>query len=370
MAEAARHRMRVEQVRMVYRQSIPAMLLSMLVAGLVGWILWPVVVHTTLVVWLLAVLLMAISRVTLVFFYWRRPRTDGEAVAWERPFVLSLLLSAAVWGIGGMLLMPADSQLHQSVLYFFLMGMTGGSAAMYSAHLWGSSATITLILLPATLWLFARGQLIPVAMATGGIFYLLSTLRATRLFALSLRRSFQLAHELGHAHAAAETRARTDPLTGLCNRRAFFEQADAMAADASLLMLDIDHFKGINDQYGHAAGDAALRQFADQLRSATPVTGLCARMGGEEFVVLLPGQDRDSAVRWADALRVAVMDAPVQFDGACFDMTVSIGVANRGGLLAQRLKSADAALYRAKHAGRNQVQVDDEATAASSPGNG
>ncbi len=356
---------RAEQVEVIYRQAIPAMLISIAVASLLSAILWDVTPRTKLIAWLAAIIVVALVRAGIVFFYWRTSPRGLGVLAWERPFILSLMVSAAVWGIGGWLLLPADSTLHQAVVYFFLMGMTGGSAALYSAHFFGVAFTILIILVPATVALFAERALIPVGLAAGGCIYVLSTLRSAKLFAFFRRRSAQLAHELSHAHAKAEELARTDELTGLHNRRSFLElgrlvldQAGRFEHSVSLVMLDVDYFKRINDTHGHAAGDAALQHVARFLQENLRSADICGRLGGEEFAVLLPATSADDALAVAEKLRELLAASPVAFQGMEFQVTASFGVAATPGQVEELLQRADAALYRAKHEGRNRVMLD------------
>lgn len=155
----------------------------------------------------------------------------------------------------------------------------------------------------------------------------------------------------------AERRAESDPLTGLLNRRGF-ERALAARREAgergALLMLDLDHFKRVNDDHGHDAGDRVLREVAALLRSQMRRRDLSARFGGEEFVIYLAGIARDPSHRVAERLRMAVEDR-ISVEGRA--QTVSIGVAHwpPGAPFAEILRNADAAVYAAKSDGRNRV---------------
>jgi diguanylate cyclase (GGDEF)-like protein len=165
--------------------------------------------------------------------------------------------------------------------------------------------------------------------------------------------------------------ATTDFLTGLPNRREFMarledEQArlqrdvGVRGGRAAVLMLDIDHFKRVNDEYGHAAGDAVLRHLAAQMRDCQRKIDMLGRVGGEEFAVLLPGADVPAAMAFAERLRQRIGSTPLTIDGHVLAVTVSIGIAamharDPGGDAA--LIRADKALYRAKRGGRNRVEL-------------
>jgi diguanylate cyclase (GGDEF)-like protein len=158
--------------------------------------------------------------------------------------------------------------------------------------------------------------------------------------------------------------AEHDHLTGAWSRRAFFARAERAHAHArhvgdalSLLIFDVDHFKTINDTHGHAVGDQVLADLVARI-DAVLRGERCARLGGEEFAVLLPGTDADAAVDLADELRCALERAGVPGSaGVMVRYTVSVGVASleAGETLAGLLQRADAALYVAKRAGRNRV---------------
>jgi diguanylate cyclase (GGDEF)-like protein len=165
-----------------------------------------------------------------------------------------------------------------------------------------------------------------------------------------------------------EELARTDPLTGLPNRRAFdrelplrFQHSRRYGRPLSVVMIDIDHFKAINDQYGHPAGDAVLKKLARILHACTRDSDFVARIGGEEFVVLLPETPLLESLQFAEKIRAAV--AAADFSSIGPDrVTVSIGVGNvphsHLDSAEALLAAADVALYRAKENGRNRVEFE------------
>jgi diguanylate cyclase (GGDEF)-like protein len=162
--------------------------------------------------------------------------------------------------------------------------------------------------------------------------------------------------------------ASTDLLTGLANRRAIMQQAmveirraNRYQKDLAVLMLDIDHFKQINDQHGHAAGDKVLAEFADLCRQSIRDTDLAGRYGGEEFFILLPEIDLKTAILSAERIRMTVAGHAFTLrDNTVLNITCSLGIAmylpDRDDL-DKLLLRADQALYQAKHQGRNRCCV-------------
>lgn len=167
-----------------------------------------------------------------------------------------------------------------------------------------------------------------------------------------------LALEAERAHAAMERMARTDALTGALNRQGLAARAGGVA-EAGIIVADLDHFKAINDRFGHAAGDAVLRDFAGRAAALLPEDGHLARLGGEEFGIVLPGHDDNATAYLAERLRRAVGTVPVLWRESAVPITVSIGVAmlGAGETLNESLERADGALYDAKTGGRNRVRI-------------
>lgn len=162
------------------------------------------------------------------------------------------------------------------------------------------------------------------------------------------------------------TAARTDFLTGLHNRQGFFELGPACllpengSNSHSLLAFDLDHFKAINDTYGHEAGDRVLKLFAEIACGGAPDSGMCARLGGEEFAILLPGAGATEARKVGEEIARRFAEAAVRSDGPAIAATVSVGLAEAvagKSALAELLAAADRALYKAKLLGRNRIEV-------------
>ena len=182
----------------------------------------------------------------------------------------------------------------------------------------------------------------------------------------SAARIVRLQQQLIAAREQLREKAMHDPLTGLLTRGAFFEICDGEIARAqrksqslALIMADLDHFKGINDQYGHLAGDDVLREAASRLRATFRRGDAVGRYGGEEFVALAPSCLMTDAVALAERFRERISAEPFDTSAGLITVTTSVGVAVIPGVdnSWSLFKSADEALYRAKAAGRNTVAL-------------
>lgn len=170
--------------------------------------------------------------------------------------------------------------------------------------------------------------------------------------------------ELEEAKSRAEVEARTDPLTGLPNRRYFLEtlmrdvaRSERIGMPLSILSLDIDFFKAINDRYGHAAGDEALQSIARTLARQVRSGDIAARIGGEEFALSFINIDIEETRMLAERLRAEIESATIEYGEEFFGITCSIGIATReeGDDVEGLLRKSDLALYEAKQGGRNRV---------------
>jgi len=206
--------------------------------------------------------------------------------------------------------------------------------------------------------------------------YLSKRASGTQLIArlATARRIIALEQSLKHVIEERRRMAMTDALTGSYNRRYFMnhlrrelKRSRRSGGDLSLAVMDIDHFKHINDRFGHAAGDAVLVEFARRLEQALPrETDWCARLGGEEFAVVLPETGLAGAQGVAEAMRRAVAATPVRTAAGAIDVTVSVGVSSVAVLKGHEpsvellLRRADDCLYFSKRHGRDRVTIDGE----------
>jgi diguanylate cyclase len=356
---------RAEKLQLLYHQSYPAIFVSLLSCALLSVILWQVQKMEILIIWIFILACTALVRSMLFMLYSRMKPKGEDILAWEMPYLVTLLLSSITWGIGAVFIMPIDSQLYQVVIYCFLIGMSGGAISVYSANRIMTLATIACLLLPMTGWFLLQGGQLSVGLAIGAIIFFLSAIRAGKVLSHTLDKSFMLSHELIEAKEAAEELALKDELSGLNNRRAFYEKGKIFSEYCqrngellSVIIMDLDHFKKINDKFGHAAGDATIRQVGRVLQQVIRKSDLCARIGGEEFGIIMMTSVADGAAQFAEKLRQMISGMPITFNDEQFAVSASFGVAVGSFDLDTLMRRADAAMYQAKETGRNRVICD------------
>ena len=358
-------RIQAEMLQLIYRQSYPDIFVSLFSCALLSAILWSVQQKEVLISWAFILTCTALIRLTLFTLFNRMKPQGVDILAWGMPYVVTLLLLSISWGVGAVYIIPLDSQLHQLVIYYFLMGISGAAIFVYSANRTIGLMTILCLLLPITCWFLIQGSLLPVGLAIGTIVFYISIIRSGKILSLKLNQSILMNHDLKEAREAAEALSLKDELSGLNNRRAFYEKGKMLVDYCqrnnevmSVIIMDIDHFKKINDKYGHAAGDATITQIGHILKKGMRKSDLCARIGGEEFGILLTTSLTDGAAQIAETLRQAVARTPIHYNNKDFTIQASFGVSVGNVDLDTLLKRADASLYKAKAAGRNLVVCD------------
>lgn len=363
-----------DKLKLLYHQSFPAVFYSTAAALLFSAIIWTQIDSPILTMWIAAILLSSSFRLIL-FLAYRKKAPEGQLIlSWEKPYFITLVFSSLVWGLGSLLITFNEPLFYQAVAYFFLIGMAGAALTVYSAIRYFAISTIAIILTPITIWFFLQGETSTTMMALACIMFLASAHRATRVLSNTLHKTFTLTHELTLAKEAAEHLAKTDCLTELNNRRSFTELSNQQLLyckrhthPVTLLLLDIDHFKLINDTYGHAVGDFALQHLAKILKTNTRNSDICCRLGGEEFAILLSNSNQASSISIAQKLLDNVKQQSIEVTGHKIDMTISIGLASNGYNLEQLLGQADKAMYQAKKAGRNQIITFDSSPTSNLP---
>jgi diguanylate cyclase (GGDEF)-like protein len=278
-------------------------------------------------------------------------------------------LDGFAWGLLTWFLIGYDPVL-DAVLMALLCGVTSINAQVYGTYVFAYYLQIGILLGVSVLGLLHGGTRSALDYAAGLSVFIALTAYYTRAISKRLLEGIRLQHanallaaQLRTALQKVELDAATDALTGHWNRRALddllkqqVELRTACDRPFSILMLDIDYFKNINDEFGHMVGDDVLRAFAQRLREFLRAGDFCARFGGEEFVVVLPDTPLNTALEVAERVRKGVAQFPL-LNTPRVQVTVSIGVATmaRGQSISELFAEADAAVYLAKNAGRNQV---------------
>ena len=185
-----------ERLRLLYKQSAPASLLSLVNSLFVVWLLWGQAPESAIIGWLLAIGLATLIRVVLFVAYYRTEAEKRYIKDWQRPYAISLLINGAVWGLGCWLLVQDVGLEYQMASYFFLMGMSAGAISVYSSMRWLALATIYLLLLPMTIAFLVSGETLQVIMALGCSTFMLSVLRSSKVLSDKLNSSFFLSLHL------------------------------------------------------------------------------------------------------------------------------------------------------------------------------
>ncbi|MHA6194036.1 GGDEF domain-containing protein [Pseudomonas wadenswilerensis] len=355
---------RTDRFQLLFRQSVSAVFGSYCGAIMLCWLCWDHFDHTVALCWLAILTASTLLRLSLFVAYFRSDESERTPQRWERRYWVTLVLSSSIWGAGAAVAMPADDLLSQALVMLFTVGMSVGAVSSYSANRPMTLAAIGLVLLPCTTWLLFQPSTIQVGMALSALVFASFVVRATGEMAKALETAFRLTRELETTNSISIHAAQTDELTGLKNRRAFFEHAQQLynhcktnQSGLCALMVDMDHFKQINDTYGHQVGDQVLRQAGTAISASFRATDIHGRLGGEEFAILLPDTTLETAVKIAEQLIQTIAGLAVEPIDC---ITASVGVASMDADdkdLPELMNNADKALYRAKALGRNQIAV-------------
>lgn len=332
------------------------------------------------VVWYLSLACVLALR----FFYIRHlNRTITETASSKRIFIFYTLSSSAigfVWAIGAILTLQTQQANTQLPVVLISSGLAFGGIIYhinfrpaFHSYFWALMGPISLYLMIGQQQYLAGATII-----TTGLLYLFFYagklhIRSLQWIQENVERE-ALITELSLANEKIKRMSETDALTGLHNRTFFNQylskvwvQAIEKEKQLCVVLLDIDFFKPYNDNYGHIAGDATLKQVAKILQSVTPpsATTTLSRVGGEEFLALISCCDLFEAAAYADELRTAVEEAkiPHAYSTCCEYVTISVGVSGKvpqtGDKAVELIDVADSALYKAKKTGRNFVALAD-----------
>ncbi len=300
--------------------------------------------------------------------------TGARVFDGRRPLPLAMVAGSVVWLV--VCHLPIISQ-HFEFRFLIASGIITTYTWLTAYEFWRGRAEPLVSRWPAIFLLFAHGSLFLLRTPLGAMLpwppanqafesvWLTALSFEALMFTISLA-FILLAMAKERAEFLHRTAAMIDPLTGIANRRSFLNDAEltsrnaAAANPTAVLLMDLDHFKSINDRFGHAVGDRVLQIFAESTRETIRASDLFGRLGGEEFAVVLRNVRREDAIILAECIHRHFVEAAAYVDGYAIGATVSIGVVvsqdttlDMPALLAQ----ADQALYYAKERGRNRVEV-------------
>ena len=351
----------IEQIRLLYQHPV-LILANILNAALVVAVLWSSFPHPALLAWLALFLVLTPLRLLVGHLQARHRWPAAHAATWS---VVGSALTGGVWGLLAFAIVSTSDIAYQVFIVFVLGGMTAGAVLLDAAYLPAFFAFVLPIIVPTTLAFMLRGDLMSIAMgAMLAVFAAVQSVighRTNRWIVDTLRLQAQRENltadlyrttaELTRREAILRIMANHDELTGLFNRYYLFEtmaremrRAQRLQTPITIAILDIDHFKDFNDNFGHEAGDEILRT-----------------MGGEEFLLVFFDSNTLAALPRLAQICDGIKDAKYACRGLPLPgVTLSVGVAqypDHGRTVDGLIRAADRALYAAKKAGRDRIEV-------------
>jgi diguanylate cyclase len=353
----------IEKIKLLYLHSLTPAILSGIAALFLVAALWPTANHQYLIIWLATTLILAMIRVTLILRFQHQKPVGDAVLAWEKPYVISMIIVFFVWGVGLPVIVPRNDLASIFIVNTFAIGLAAAANSWYNSIRHVQISAICIALLPMITVLLTYGQPEAFWVGVAACCMFISCIFTSLILQKTLNGNLELAYDLVLAKKAAEQIASTDVLTGLNNRRAFFDKAGTLLGycrtetlPISVIMLDIDFFKKINDEYGHAVGDKALQHVAHLLQRNLRASDVICRFGGEEFAILLPNTGDEEAAATAEKMRQLIETTPAIMHGnQPLSITASFGVSDVGDNMDELINHADEAMYKGKRSGRNVV---------------
>ena len=313
---------------------------------------------------LCAVAIFCASMTRVISFGMFEPGKDSVHQVWSTIYDVGAWAFAALLGLLTFLtLLLSDNGLLHLLAACLSTGYAAAAAGRNTGRPLLAISQLLFCGLPLSLALLVTPSLPHMLLALSNILYVAVVIDVTMKTYVTVLGAFGERQEKLDLAAVYEKLSRTDPLTGIANRTTLKQGLEQMLAQSrsriALIWIDLDHFKEINDTLGHAAGDLVLNEVAQSLTRMTAESGIVARFGGDEFIVIQTAPNAEAALMIGDGIRVA-MNKPVNVNGTLVDVSASVGlaVAEAGTLSADDLlRHADMALYEAKSMGRNCVTM-------------
>jgi diguanylate cyclase (GGDEF)-like protein len=363
---------RRELTEVLYRNLALGLCSIFLLVSIIFWQLHDYPKKEYLLIWYLGLSLNLACGLGIIVWY---HRTKSEINLQHYHYYFYLIgssLTAFFLGLLGSVLMPYDI-LHQALIIVAILSIVGGATQGLQASYLASFVYLIFALLPLLGWQaqqIIRGEpiFIGIFIATLGNFvYLIAAVsNGHQILENNIKlklENINISHTLQLEKTKVEFLSEHDMLTALYNRR-YMENTllllEREKKNLSIFMFDIDHFKNFNDNFGHEAGDAILRELGALIKSFFRTSDLAFRYGGEEFLIILENMSSVNALEYAEDFRAAVKNTPFKLHEQTFSVTVSGGVStlpDHGTTIYHVINAADKALYRAKNQGRDQIQV-------------
>ena len=368
----------IEQIRLLYQHPV-LILVNIVNAALVVAVLWSSFPHPALLAWLALFLVLTPLRLLVGHLQARHRWPAAHAATWS---VVGSALTGGVWGLLAFAIVSTSDIAYQVFIVFVLGGMTAGAVLLDAAYLPAFFAFVLPIIVPTTLAFMLRGDLMSIAMgAMLAVFAAVQSVighRTNRWIVDTLRLQaqresltadlYRTTAELTRREAILRIMANHDELTGLFNRYYLFEtmaremrRAQRLQTPITIAILDIDHFKDFNDNFGHEAGDEILRTMGAFLQRSTRGSDIVCRYGGEEFLLVFFDSNTLAALPRLAQICDGIKDAKYACRGLPLPgVTLSVGVAqypDHGRTVDGLIRAADRALYAAKKAGRDRIEV-------------
>ena len=356
-----------QQLRLAFQNSTMSLAAGIFCAFIMVVMLWPVVDNQGLILWLGCVSVLTILRLLMQQDYERKNIKPSEYAYWTAGFVATAFVSGCTWAALVLFLFPETSTLHQAYMVFIIGGVCAGAVAVYAPlpGAFTAFAAPVLATYAARIWFVGgpEGNL----MAGLVILFAFVLMRTAR----DSRRNVEAILELQIRNAdltkALHHRATHDSLVDLVNHGEFNRRLERLTRDNrrtgsefSLIFIDLDLFKEVNDTGGHGAGDQILKGVAAILKRRSRSGDTAARVGGDEFALLLDGCPHERAKEIAERVRADIADLSIVYEEMEYSVKASIGVSfGQSGTHSATgmLKAADAACYNAKEEGRDRVCI-------------
>ena len=356
-----------EQLLKIAYRNVPLSLSASVVCAFVTvLLLWPVVDNRSLIAWLGCICIKTMLTLTLQQKFENGSFRREHTKHWHKAFNISSCFAGCLWGSVSIFLFPESSAAHQGYLGFVIAGVCAGAITVYSSLPGAFPAFAVCALVPVIVRFIYIGGTEGFMMALLVTTFLLILVRSAWESRKNVKSLLDLQVRNAELTKALHHRATHDSLVDLANHGEFNRQLNRLATssrrdstDYSLIFIDLDLFKEVNDSGGHAAGDLILKGVAKILKQRSRAGDTAARVGGDEFALLLDSCGKDRAVEIAEDIRQDIEKLVVEYEGEAYSVKASIGVAygrtNKHSPTSM-LKSADVACYMAKEDGRNQVR--------------